>query len=136
MASPAQLGRRRALLIAALPLSGAWAGEVLTLNPVDRSMLLALSEALGLHQPLVLQLAQRLRSNLDPVAIAAPLREAAQRMRTVIGPAIHTARATMPALIEDDFSAGRTIQVHGLLFSTSELALLLAVSSMPAALSG
>jgi hypothetical protein len=122
--------RRRALLIAAMPVHGLWPTVALAMDSGDRNMVFDTARELGLMQPAVLQLAQRIRSTFDLAGIALPLHEAAQRMHTVIGAALSTAKSTMPSLIEDDFAAGLTTQVHGVVFSHTELLLLMAVLGM------
>ncbi len=121
-------GRRRALVLSALPITGVWAGAVLVLPFADRRLLEAIAHELGMREPGFEQLAQRVRLNVDPGQITAPVHDAMQRLLTVIGAAVNTAKASVPPLIEDDFRSGRTLHVRGVVFSHIELALLLVVS--------
>jgi hypothetical protein len=121
-------GRRRALVLSALPITGAWVSAALVLPFADRRLLEAMAHELGMREPAFEQLAQRVRLNVDPGQITTPVREAMQRLLTVVGAAVNTAKASVPALIEDDFRSGRTLHVRGVVFSHIELALLLVVS--------
>jgi hypothetical protein len=130
MTSSSRRSRRRALLVAALPIRAGWLVGALGMESGSGGTLRDIAHELGLTHTTVLQLAIRVRSTLDPEVVAAPLREAAYRIHTVVGPVLCTAKSTVPSLIEDDFAAGRTTCVHGMVFSNTELALLLAVASV------
>jgi hypothetical protein len=127
------LDRRRALLLAAVPASGVLAGAALGLPFGDRRVLEGLARELGMLRPEFRRLAQRVRLDVVLAQVAGRLLDATRRLRTVVGTALYTAKATVPALIEDDFSFGRTVEVQGVIFSHTELALLLVVGDMAAA---
>ena len=138
MSAPIGHGRRRMLALAATAtattVTSGWSGAGLWMPFDDRRLLDCISRELGIAQQLPFrQLAERLRLNVDTVLVEPLLRSAAQRLRTFIGAALQTARATVPSLIRDDFTTGRTLAVHGVVFSHTEIALLLAVSDQMAA---
>jgi hypothetical protein len=130
MSAPGHPCRRRALLVAAFPVGGAMADALMTMPSDDRRMLADIVSELGLMQPAVRQLTQRICSNADAALLIGASREGTGRLRAIIGQAPGTAKASLPSLVEDDFASGRTVHVHGVSFSYTELALLLAVGGM------
>ncbi len=62
-----------------------------------------------------------------PRAWPAIVAGAEARARLCIGDAVASARASLPALTDDDFDAGRVVDVDGVCFSHTELAVLFVV---------
>ena len=117
--------RRRALLLAALPSAKAcWAAPA---PPDADALLLAMAQALGMDRTDLRLLARRIRTLAGAAEHALAWRAGAERLLAAVGNVPHTARATVPSLVQDDFSLGRTLAVQGLVFSQVELALLAAL---------
>ena len=128
-------GRRRALALVTGPAYLPWwPSTALGLPFDDRRMLEGLTRELGLLQTHAFrQLAQRIRVNADAALVTSIAGDVTQRLQAVIGATLHTARSTVPSVVEDDFAMGRTMEVRGIVFSHTELVLLLAVSDQVAA---
>jgi hypothetical protein len=86
--------------------------------------LAALAARLQMLRPDLLRLGARLRAALPAATLASIIEQAERTLRGAVGPVLASAEATVPGLIADDFEQGRVIELEGIVFSHTELALL------------
>ncbi len=123
------LRRRRVLQAAALtPLLAASPAALPAAADAAASLYLGtIAARLQLLRPDLLRLSARLRTALPAPTLAALTASVADTLSAAVGPVLASAVATVPGLIADDFSCGRVIEVEGIAFSHTEIALLSAL---------
>ena len=124
-ARPGSALRRRRLVqaVALAPLASSAAVALAAPDAATR-YLATVAGRLHLLRPDLLRLGARLQEALPPSTLAAVIAAVAESMAAAVGPVLASAEATVPGLIADDFEQGRVLQVEGIAFSHTEVALL------------
>lgn len=89
----------------------------------------SVAKAAGLSTPAIHALSSKVAQSVAPATMDAIAVESFQRMREAIGTVLESASATLPALVDDDYSTGRTVVLHGVSFAHTELALFFSLGS-------